>query len=64
MTFKEKSKTFITSETYSQVNLRNRKPENLSTVQWKEEKNWVIVFHFPPQSSRLYHSLYIKLENH
>lgn len=33
MTFKEKSKTFITSETYSQVNLRNRKSENLSTVQ-------------------------------
>ena len=29
MTFKEKSKAFITSETYSQVNLRNRKPENL-----------------------------------
>ena len=28
MTFKEKSKAFITSETYSQVNLRNRKPEN------------------------------------
>lgn len=49
MTFKEKSKTFITSETYSQVNLRNRKPVNLSTVQWKEEKNWAIVFHFPPQ---------------
>ena len=44
MTFKEKSKAFITSETYSQVNLRNRKPENLIHSTMKGRKKIELLF--------------------
>lgn len=63
MTIKEKSKTFIASETFTS-NLRNRKSENLAIAQ-KKKKKIELLFSIFPLSLRfktLYSSLVNELE--